>query len=124
MGKRILQDNDWYRTLLRDNVEFVNDPIARITKHGVLTGDEVERALDVLVLATGFQPKQFLWRMEIRGRANTRLGDDWGEDPRAKVHSYYNNRAGRVTTNSPWKLLEYWRMTFPPDLADFVVRGS
>ena len=39
-----------------------------------------------------------------------------------KVHSYYNNDRGRVTTNCPWTLLDYWRMTKRPDLDDFVVR--
>ncbi|HXY93105.1 MAG TPA: hypothetical protein VEP49_11555, partial [Acidimicrobiia bacterium] len=38
-----------------------------------------------------------------------------------KVHSYYNNRYGRVTTNSPWRLVDYWRMTREPDLDDFVL---
>ena len=27
---------------------------------------------------------------------------------------------GRVTTNAPWRLIDYWRMTRHPDLADFV----
>jgi 4-hydroxyacetophenone monooxygenase len=200
MGKRILQDNGWYRTLLRDNVDLVNEGIAQITEKGVLTDDGREHELDVLVLATGFHPNKFLWPIEIVGRAQTRLHDVWGEDPRAylgitvphfpnlfclygpntnplvgsvifmlecqvtyvvkciaamiagdlrslecrgdvhdeynrrvddaheglvwrhpKVHSYYNNRAGRVTTNSPWKLIDYWRMTFAPDFEDFVV---
>ena len=40
-----------------------------------------------------------------------------------KVHSYYNNDAGRVTTNMPWKLVDYWRMTHEPALDDFVVTG-
>ena len=39
-----------------------------------------------------------------------------------KVHSYYNNVHGRVTTNAPWRLIDYWRMTRRPDLADFVLR--
>ena len=38
-----------------------------------------------------------------------------------RVHSYYNNDAGRVTTNMPWKLVDYWRMTREPDLDDFIV---
>jgi 4-hydroxyacetophenone monooxygenase len=38
------------------------------------------------------------------------------------VHSYYNNDAGRVTTNMPWKLVDYWRMTREPELDDFIVR--
>jgi 4-hydroxyacetophenone monooxygenase len=41
-----------------------------------------------------------------------------------KVHSYYNNDAGRVTTNMPWKLIDYWAMTREPALDDFVVTGG
>ena len=201
MGKRILQDNGWYRTLRRDNVELVEEPIRRVTPGGVLTADGREHPLDVLVLATGFHPNKYLWPMEIRGRGET-LHEVWGDDPRAylgitmpgfpnlfclygpntnplvgsvifmlecqvhyvvqclmamveadlvsiecrrdvhddynervdaaheglvwrhpKVHSYYNNDRGRVTTNCPWTLLDYWQMTKRPDLGDFVVRG-
>ncbi len=38
------------------------------------------------------------------------------------VRSYYNNRAGRVITNVPWKMYDYWDMTRSPDLADYHVR--
>ena len=41
-----------------------------------------------------------------------------------RVHSYYNNASGRVTTNMPWKLLDYWRMTREPALDDFIVDGG
>ncbi|MTD14185.1 NAD(P)-binding protein [Nakamurella sp. YIM 132087] len=37
------------------------------------------------------------------------------------VQNYYRNAAGRVVTNSPWPVPEYWRMTHRPDLADFDV---
>src|SRR5262249_38072851 len=50
MGKRILQDNGWYPTLLRNHVNLVNEGIARITPKGVVTADGQEHALDVLVL--------------------------------------------------------------------------
>lgn len=36
--------------------------------------------------------------------------------------TWYRNQKGRVTTNSPWKLIEYWEMTRTPDPADFVFR--
>jgi 4-hydroxyacetophenone monooxygenase len=36
-----------------------------------------------------------------------------------RVHSYYNNSKGRVITNAPWRLLDYWAMTRSPDLADY-----
>jgi 4-hydroxyacetophenone monooxygenase len=38
-----------------------------------------------------------------------------------RVHSYYNNSKGRVTTNTPWRLIDYWRMTRQPDLADYLL---
>ena len=40
LGKRMLQDNGWFRTLLRDDVELVNDAIARVDRHG---GHDVRR---------------------------------------------------------------------------------
>jgi 4-hydroxyacetophenone monooxygenase len=36
--------------------------------------------------------------------------------------NWYRNSRGRVVTNSPWRVVDYWRMTYEPDLADFVVR--
>jgi 4-hydroxyacetophenone monooxygenase len=36
--------------------------------------------------------------------------------------NWYRNARGRVVTNSPWRVVDYWRMTYEPDLADFVVR--
>jgi 4-hydroxyacetophenone monooxygenase len=35
------------------------------------------------------------------------------------MDNWYKNRAGRVVTVSPWRLVEYWWMTREPDLADF-----
>jgi 4-hydroxyacetophenone monooxygenase len=36
--------------------------------------------------------------------------------------TWYRNARGRVTTTSPWRLLDYWRWTREPDLADFELR--
>jgi 4-hydroxyacetophenone monooxygenase len=35
--------------------------------------------------------------------------------------SYFRNASGRVTTNSPWSLLEMWTWLREPNLADFIV---
>ena len=35
------------------------------------------------------------------------------------VTNWYQNKRGRVTTNSPWRLVEYWEMTREPDPAAF-----
>lgn len=38
------------------------------------------------------------------------------------INNWYKNRKGRVTTNSPWKLIDYWEMTRKPDPSDFEFR--
>jgi 4-hydroxyacetophenone monooxygenase len=36
------------------------------------------------------------------------------------MSTYYRNSQGRVVTNSPYRVVEYWAMTHEADLADFV----
>ena len=38
------------------------------------------------------------------------------------MNSWFKNAKGRVTTTSPWRLLDYWRWTKRPNLADFHLR--
>jgi 4-hydroxyacetophenone monooxygenase len=40
------------------------------------------------------------------------------------MNSWYKNSKGRVTTTSPWRLLDYWRWTASPHLGDFRVEGK
>jgi len=199
LGKRILQDGGWFATLRRDDVDLVVDPIERITPEGVVTADGTLHPADVLVLATGFHARRFLWPIDIVGLDGCRLQAVWGDEPTAylgitvpgfpnlfclygpntnpvvgsvifmlecqvdyvvrclmllleghaamdvrrdvhdeynarvdaemeqmvwrhpKVHSYCNNDDGRVVTNAPWRLLDYWRMTRRPDPDDYVL---
>ncbi len=37
-------------------------------------------------------------------------------------HSWYRNAEGRIYILSPWRLVDYWRWTRAPDLAEFVLR--
>ena len=37
-----------------------------------------------------------------------------------KVKSWYRNSTGRVITNSPWRLVDYWKMTKEPREKDFL----
>ncbi|MCW5893689.1 MAG: NAD(P)/FAD-dependent oxidoreductase [bacterium] len=36
--------------------------------------------------------------------------------------SWYKNAAGKIVTTSPWRLVDYWRWTQAPDLADYELR--
>ena len=37
------------------------------------------------------------------------------------MSTYYRNSAGRVVTNSPWRMVDYWWLTRTPDLDDYTV---
>ena len=39
-----------------------------------------------------------------------------------KVRSYYNNASGRVITNVPWTMYQYWDLTRNPDLKEYEVK--
>lgn len=40
------------------------------------------------------------------------------------MSTYYRNSAGRVVTNSPWRVIDYWDMTRVANLADFDVEPA
>ncbi|EHB58853.1 4-hydroxyacetophenone monooxygenase [Mycolicibacterium rhodesiae JS60] len=83
-GKRMLQDNGWFTTLLRPNVHLVTDAITEIRPAGVVTESGDCYDADVLVLATGFDVVRFLSSFEVRGRGGRLLSDVWnGDDGRA-----------------------------------------
>ncbi len=202
-GKRMIADNDWYKTLLLPNVELVTDSIDHIEKDRIVTAGSVEHPTDVMILATGFYPHRYMWPMEVIGKSGTRLWDAWKDDPRAylgiTVPDYPNffciygpnaalahggstifltecqvryigqcvdrlrtdelrsidckpvayqkysralderlartvwampdfsntfkNQHGRVVSNLPWRLIEYWKMTYEPNWDDYVLEA-
>jgi cyclohexanone monooxygenase len=77
--KRTLVCSDFYKALLRDNVELVTERIERVTAGSILSGDGRRRPVDVIVLATGFQAAEYLVGMEVVGVGGRRLHDDWSE---------------------------------------------
>ncbi len=63
-------------------------------------------------------------RREVHDEYNDRLDEALAQTVWAHpgVDSWYKNAAGRVTTTSPWRLVDYWAWTKEPDLADFTIR--
>jgi 4-hydroxyacetophenone monooxygenase len=83
-AKRVLRDNGiWARTLKRDDVELVTEPIREITPTGVVTADGTTYPVDVIVYGTGFQAQRFLAPMTITGRGGIDLHEQWHGDARA-----------------------------------------
>lgn len=199
-GKRMLRDNGWYKMLKRPNVTLSDRGVARVEPGGIVDGDGVRHAIDLIVLATGFQATRMLADIEITGRGGVNLRELWGEDnPRAHlgitvpgfpnmflmqgpntilshggsmffhtecqvryamqcireliegghaamdcrlpvyeefnrrvdeahsrmvwthrgVKNWYKNKDGRVTAVSPWRLVDYWRLTAALNPSDY-----
>jgi 4-hydroxyacetophenone monooxygenase len=84
IAKRVLRDNGiWARTLKRDHVELVTDPIERIAPNGVVTEDGRKREVDVIIYGTGFNASKFLTPMKVTGRGGADLHETWSGDARA-----------------------------------------
>ena len=57
--KRGLRSDEWYQTLMKPDVELVNNEIREITKSAVKTADGTKRPVDAIVYGTGFKPTDF-----------------------------------------------------------------
>jgi cation diffusion facilitator CzcD-associated flavoprotein CzcO len=75
--KRIIYSNDFYPALSQPNVELVTEPIERLTATGIVTADGVERPIDTLVCATGFDTTRLLSSVDIHGLGEQRLSEAW-----------------------------------------------
>lgn len=86
--KRPSVSNDYLRTFNRRNVELITDPIERVTPGGISTADGHERAVDAIVLATGFRlasdPENYR-RTPVRGRGGFDLATHY---ERNRLRSY------------------------------------
>ena len=82
----MIVDNDWYKTLLRDNVELVTDPIDHVESDAIVTADGWRREVDVIVAAAGFDVTKYLFPIRAVGRRGVGLEEKWEQDgvgPRA-----------------------------------------
>ena len=83
-GKRILLDNNWFKTLRKPNVELVTDKIDRIVPDGIVTANGELHPADVIVVSTGFKVTEMAARLNITGREGRNLRDAWaGDNPTA-----------------------------------------
>jgi cation diffusion facilitator CzcD-associated flavoprotein CzcO len=82
-GKRPVFASTFYPALKKKNVELVPKAVASVTESGIVDSDGVERQIDVLVMATGFQPANYLARLPLTGRDGVTLQQRWAGEPRA-----------------------------------------
>jgi cation diffusion facilitator CzcD-associated flavoprotein CzcO len=82
-GKRPVFASTFYPALKKDNVELVPRAVTAVTPTGIVDADGKERAVDVIVMATGFQPANYLARLPVYGRDGRTLQEHWAGEPRA-----------------------------------------
>jgi cation diffusion facilitator CzcD-associated flavoprotein CzcO len=82
-GKRPVFATTFYPALKQENVELVPKAVAEVTRRGIVDADGIERAVDVIVMATGFQPANYLARLRVVGRDGRTLQEHWAGEPRA-----------------------------------------
>lgn len=68
--------------------------------------------------------------VEVRSDAHDAYNEEVDRRHRSMIWSHqgmdtwYRNSAGRVVTNSPWRIVDYWRMTRHPTWEDLIVRHA
>ena len=75
--KRLIFANGFYEALQQPNAELVTEHIERIEPAGIRTEDGRLHELDVLVLATGFKPHNFMRPMEMIGEHGLTIDEAW-----------------------------------------------
>jgi 4-hydroxyacetophenone monooxygenase len=85
MARRLVVDNGWYDTLLRDNVTLESNPIERFTATGIRTRDGRERDFDLVVLGAGFKVSDYLAPAHYIGRDGVTPYRLWARDG-ARAH--------------------------------------
>lgn len=76
-GKRPVFASTFYPALKKPNVELVPHAVVSVTPTGIIDAEGVERAVDVIVMATGFQPTNYLARLRVAGRGGRTLQEHW-----------------------------------------------
>ncbi|HEY8087541.1 MAG TPA: NAD(P)/FAD-dependent oxidoreductase, partial [Polyangiaceae bacterium] len=81
--KRVLPTNDYLPALQRSNVELVTEGIAEVRARSIVSKDGTERAVDALVLATGFEAAEQVSPFPVRGSGGRDLDDAWRDGAEA-----------------------------------------
>jgi cation diffusion facilitator CzcD-associated flavoprotein CzcO len=127
--KRLIISSKFYQAIQRENVYLETTGIERISENGVVTKDGVEHELDVLVLATGFHPFNFMRPMDLTGRNGLPIDEAWSKKvqayrsvcipgfpnfflmlgPNTPIGNYSVIAMSEVQSKYVLKLIEHWR---------------
>ncbi len=78
--KRLLFSNNYLQAIDSPQVTLIKEGVSAITPNGVVSSSGVERQVDTIIYATGFQAHGFVAPMQITGVGGRRLAEDaWGQ---------------------------------------------
>jgi cation diffusion facilitator CzcD-associated flavoprotein CzcO len=78
--KRLLFSPTYYPALARPNAEVITDGIAEVRPESIVTANGTERAVDVIVYATGFHVIDRFDGIEVRGVGGESMVPRWSTD--------------------------------------------
>ena len=127
--KRLIINSTFYDAVQQNNVALETSGIERITGQGVVTADGTCHELDVLILATGFHPFNFMRPMDLKGRDGLDIEEAWAKKvqayrsvclpgfpnfflmlgPNSPVGNYSVIAMSEVQTAYILKLIEHWK---------------
>jgi cation diffusion facilitator CzcD-associated flavoprotein CzcO len=81
--KRLVMSDSFYDDIQKPNVALITDAIDSICARGIRTADGELHELDILVMATGFDPHRFLRPMDVRGLNGIKLEEEWADQNRS-----------------------------------------
>jgi cation diffusion facilitator CzcD-associated flavoprotein CzcO len=90
--KRVLVNDDYYPAFARPNVELVVEAIERVEGKDVLCADGSRHAIDILVLATGFDGTRPMPGIDVIGKDGLSLHAHWDKEG---VHAFYGTQVSR-----------------------------
>ena len=78
--RRMTPGTEYLQSLRQPNVVPVTQSVARLTEDGVVDANGVEKKVDIVICATGFDVTRPSY--DIIGRDGRSLGDEWADFPR------------------------------------------
>jgi len=81
--KRPIRSSDLLPALTRNNVTLVARSIVAANERGLIDAEGEEHPVDAIVMATGFQPWNFLATVDVIGRGGRSIHGVWGDQPEA-----------------------------------------
>jgi cation diffusion facilitator CzcD-associated flavoprotein CzcO len=82
--KRLILSDGYYNAMQLKNVSLVTDGIDQLNEAGIVTKDGRQHNLDVIVMATGFDPFAYMRPMNLIGKNGIHINESWQK----KIQAY------------------------------------